>query len=266
MGKKEKNQEKLLRMLRCHGSLNITEVVRALTLSEASVRRYFAEMEQSGQAVRFHGGIRMPAARDGSDYHFSDAVSSFTAEKHLIGREAAAFIEDNDRLFFDSGTTVMECGTALADRLAQHELNNLCIVTNSLSLGANLSPYCPVIVTGGVIRLARMDLCGPAARENVCRYNFTLAFLGTDGISEEGILSTTDEETSSLAAAVLEHSEKVFILADGSKLGKSSFVPYGSLTRRNLTLITDGSADPGILENLRQNGIRIVTAEKKTEQ
>ena len=61
MGKKEKNQEKLLRMLRCHGSLNINEVMRALTLSEASVRRYFAEMEQSGQAVRFHGGIRMPA-------------------------------------------------------------------------------------------------------------------------------------------------------------------------------------------------------------
>ena len=79
MGKKEKNQEKLLRMLRCHGSLNINEVVRALTLSEASVRRYFSEMEQSGQAVRFHGGIRMPAARDGSDYHFSDAASSFTA-------------------------------------------------------------------------------------------------------------------------------------------------------------------------------------------
>ena len=264
MGKKAKNQEKLLRLLRSHGSLNISEVVRALSLSEASVRRYFAEMERLGHALRHHGGIRL-AARDGSEYHYSDAVSSFTVEKHLIGLEAAKQIRDNDRLFFDSGTTVMECGTALADRLAQHELQNLRVVTNSLSFGANLSPYCPVIVTGGIIRLARMDLCGNAARENVCRYHFTLAFLGTDGISADGTLSTTDEETSSLAAAVMANSEKVYILADSSKLGKTSFVPYGSLTDGKVTLITDRAAAPEILDQLREAGARIILAGKSKE-
>ena len=266
MGKKEKNREKLLRLLRSHGSLNVSEVVRALSLSEASVRRYFAELEQLGHALRYHGGIRMAAARDGSEYHFSDAVSSFTAEKHLIGLEAAEQIGDNDRLFFDSGTTVMECGTALADRLARHELQNLRIVTNSLSFGTNLSPYCPVIVTGGIIRLSRMDLCGNAARENVCRYHFTLAFLGTDGISADGTLSTTDEETSSLAAAVMAHSDKVFILADSSKLGKTSFVPYGSLADGKVTLVTDEAAPPEILEMLRENGAEIIIAGKNRDR
>lgn len=265
MGKKEKNQEKLLRLLRSHGSLNVREVMRALSLSEASVRRYFAEIEKLGHALRYHGGLRLATARDGSEYHFFDAASSFTAEKHLIGLESAKQIRDNDRLFFDSGTTVMECGTALADRLARHELQNLRIVTNSLSLGTNLSPYCPVIVTGGIIRLARMDLCGNAARENVGRYHFTLAFLGTDGISADGTLSTTDEETSSLAAAVMTNSEKVFILADSSKLGKTSFVPYGSLTEGKVTLITDQAAAPEMLEELRSAGARIIVAGKIKE-
>ena len=265
MGKKEKNQEKLLRLLRSHGNLNVSEVMRALSLSEASVRRYFAEQEKLGHALRYHGGIRLVTARDGSEYHFSDAASSFTAEKHLIGLEAAKRIRDNDRLFFDSGTTVMECGTALTDRLAQHELQNLRIVTNSLSFGTNLSQYCPVIVTGGLIRLARMDLCGNTARENVCRYYFTLAFLGTDGISADGTLSTTDEETSSLAEAVMTHSEKVFILADSSKLGKNSFVPYGSLTNGKVTLVTDQAANPKMLAELRASGARIVIAGKNKE-
>jgi len=265
MGKKEKNQEKLLRLLRNHGSLDVNEVVRALSLSEASVRRYFAEIEKRGQALRYHGGIRIPVQHEGSEYHFADAVSSFTAEKHQIGIEAARQIRDNDRLFFDSGTTVMECGAALSDRLANRELSNLRIVTNSLSFGTNISPYCPVIVTGGIIRLARMDLCGNAARENVCRYHFTLAFLGTDGISADGTLSTTDEETSSLAAAVMLNSEKVYILADSSKLGKTSFVPYGSLTDGKVTLITDRAAAPEILDELGSAGARIILAGKIKE-
>ena len=53
MGGKEKNQEKLLRMLRCHGSLSVSAAVRILSLSEASVRRYFAELERGGLAMRF---------------------------------------------------------------------------------------------------------------------------------------------------------------------------------------------------------------------
>ena len=65
MGVKEKNREKLLRLLRSHGSLGVGEVVRALSLSEASVRRYFAELEKLDHAMRYHGGIRLAAARDG---------------------------------------------------------------------------------------------------------------------------------------------------------------------------------------------------------
>ena len=44
MGIKAKNQEKILRMLRCHGSLKISSVMKTLELSEASVLRYFADM------------------------------------------------------------------------------------------------------------------------------------------------------------------------------------------------------------------------------
>ena len=267
MGGKEKYQEKLLRMLRCHGSLSVSAAVRILSLSEASVRRYFAELERGGLAMRYHGGIRLVPARDGHDYQFSDAASAFPAEKHLIGLEAARRIGGGDRLFFDSGTTVMECAAALADRLARHELaESLKIVTNSLSLGTCLAAYTPVIVTGGIIRLARMDLCGAVARENVGRYNFTLAFLGTDGIAPDGTLSTTDEETSCLAAAVMEHSEKVCVLADASKFGRKSFVPYGNAARRGVTLITDASANPEILRQLRKKGVEIVIARDPAEQ
>lgn len=254
---KEKNQEKILKMLQCHGSLNISAVMKSLKLSEPTVRRYFAEMEHAGLVYRFHGGIRPVVNRD-SGYLFNEAVSAFTAEKHSIGIGGAALISSHDRLFFDSGTTVLECGNALSERLARRELSDLRIITNSLAFSTGLAPHCPVVLTGGMMRLERMDLCGTVALENVRRYNFTKAFLGTDAVSNEGILSTTDEETSSLAAAVMEQSDEIFILADNSKLGKSSFVPYGSLKNQKVSLITDSSSSPRCIEKLRKKGIRII--------
>lgn len=266
MSNKEKNQRKILHLLRRHGTLKIFDVVNALKISEASVRRYFAEMEKIGMVVRFHGGVKLPVPWDGSGYHFTRAEAEFVAEKHAIGNLAALQAVDGDRLFCDSGTTVLECGTALAERLAARDVNNLCVVTNSMTLGSTLAAYCPVQISGGQIRLSRMDLCGSVARENVGRYNFTKAFLGTDGIAEDGTLSTTDDETTSLAAAVIEHSDEVFILADSSKLGKKSFVPYGTLCNRKVTLITDSMADMVLVENLRQAGAKILIAGRDEDQ
>ena len=260
MGIKEKNQEKILRMLRCHGTLNVNSVMKALSLSEASVRRYFAEMERTGSVLRFHGGIRMVADKVHSGYHFNDAASAFTAAKHLIGVAAARLINDHDRLFFDSGTTVMECGNALTEFVADGKVTDLRIVTNSLAFASGFNPLYPVMLTGGMIRSSRRDLCGTAAMEMVSRYNFTKAVMGTDAISRQGMLSTTDEETSALAAAVISRSSETFILADSSKLNRNSFVPFGSLKDGNITLITDEQADETLLDEFRQSGVKVVVA------
>ena len=117
-----------------------------------------------------------------------------------------------------------------------------------------------MVLTGGMIRPSRMDLCGHVALENIRRYHFTKAFLGTDAISPEGILSTTDEETSAIAAAVIEQSDEVFILADSSKIGKTSFVPYGTLGSSKLTLITDKLPGDTLQSELRSVGVKIMTA------
>ena len=260
MGIKEKNQEKILRMLRCHGTLDVRSVMKSLALSEASVRRYFSEMEHSGAVLRYHGGIRPAADKSNSGYHFNDAVSAFTAAKHLIGITAARLIEDHDRLFFDSGTTVMECGNALAELVADCKVTDLRIVTNSLAFASGFNPLYPVMLTGGLIRSSRRDLCGTAALETVCRYNFTKAVMGSDAISDQGVLSATDEETSALAAAVIARSRETLILADSSKLGKNSFVPFGALNEGNITLITDEQADQTLINEFRRSGIKVIIA------
>ena len=85
MGIKKNNQEKILKMLHCHGALSISSVMKVLHLSEASVRRYFAEMEEAGLVLRYHGGIRILTDKGYSGYQFNEASSAFVAAKHKVG-------------------------------------------------------------------------------------------------------------------------------------------------------------------------------------
>lgn len=246
-------------MLRQYGRLSVGDVVSALKSSEATVRRYFTEMENRGVLMRIFGGVCLPVQARG-EYHFGQQSAVRISEKQYIGREAANMLVSGDRIYFDSGTTVRECGNSLAELLVQEKLHDIHIVTNSLVYNEALPQYCCVNLLGGTIRQSRMDLCGMVTLNSISRYNFSKVFLGADGIAVDGTLSTTDEETSLLAAAVLEHCDEAFILADSSKLGFSSFAPYGKLHGGKFTLITDLQADDELLGIFRERGVRVIQA------
>lgn len=245
-------------MVRQYGRLSVADAVNTLKSSEATVRRYFNELENSGEVMRVYGGICLPVSAPGGEYHFSDRAMTRIAEKQAIGRTAASLVSDNARLFFDSGTTVRECGNALVERIGREEVHDINIVTNSLIYNDNLPLCSHLSLIGGAVRPRRMDLCGMVALNNLERYNFSMAFLGADGVAADGTLTTTDEETSILAAAVLSRSRHGVILADSSKLGYASFAPYSRLDGEKFTLITDDQAEDSLLENFRQVGVRVI--------
>ncbi len=262
MNKRQKIQEKILSMLHARGRLSLEEVVCALEISEATARRYFMTMESAGRLIRIYGGVRSAEGVPGrEDYNFQIRSAAHVREKTAIGRLAAGLVESGDRIFFDSGTTVLECMNALGSIFEEKELENVSIVTNSLACSEILSRRCDVSLTGGTIRVQRQDVAGLVAAANLERYHFTKAFLGADGIGEDGSLMTTDEETSLLARTAAGHSESVIVLADHAKLGRCSFVPYARLDSKKYTLVTDGGADSGLLASWRKNGVRILTAD-----
>ena len=261
MRKREIIQAKLLRILQQYGRLSVGEAVAALKLSEATIRRHFAELESAGKLLRVHGGVCQPLFQEAGHYQFQREVANNVAAKQAIGRAAAALLGDHERLFFDSGTTVGECGFALGERLKSGEITDVSIVTNSLLFSDVLASCSSLTMTGGSIRPARKDLFGIVALENIERYNFTKAILGADGISKDGVLTTTDEETSILATAAIRHSQSVIILADSSKLDRLSFSSYGKLEGERFTLVTDTLGSPKTLEALGELGIRLITVE-----
>ena len=266
MGKCEKNRDRILSLLCQRGRLSIADVVAELNASEATVRRYFTMMEKDSELIRTYGGVCLPSSTNAAEYHFKRQSITNIAEKKAIGLEAAKLICSHDRLFFDSGTTVRECGNYLANFINQGVVGDVSIETNSLVYSEELAKCCRFCLLGGTVRMQRMDLCGLATLENMAKFNFTKALLGADGISPDGQLYTTDEDTSLLATAALRQSQQVFILADASKLGNVSFAAYGTLKGPSFTLITDGKADRKLLDQFRKTGVNIVIAGTTSHQ
>ena len=262
MGKRSEAQKQIIKLLRRNGELSVADAVSNLGISEATVRRHFADLEKQDVLLRVYGGVRLPAAGDGV-YLFKSRSISNLREKRQIGRAAAALIKSRERLFCDSGTTVLEFGNALAGRFVPGGLSDITVITNSLVYSEELTQRCQVMLTGGLLRPARKDLSGLNALQNIERYNFSRAVLGADGISPEGVLSTTDEDTSLLAAAALRRSKEALILIDSSKLGIPSFVEYGALEPGKFTLVTDSGADKSLVSKWRECGISVIVAENK---
>lgn len=258
MTKVEKNRNKILDVLNNCGRLSIGEVVEMLGISEATARRLFCELEHDNLLLRVHGGIRsLLQASDGA-YSFNHELRVHIKEKQLIGRCAANLIEANDRVFLDSGTTTRECGAALKERLGYESITNLQMVTNSLVYTDSLAKVCPVSLTGGLINVAKMELYDAGTLDTLRNYHFTKAFFGTDAITDNLELMTSDDDTNRLIKTVVNNSSKVIILADSSKIGRKSFIVSGVLNSIKYTLITDSGAPESVVQKLRNRSVEVI--------
>src|SRR6516164_4665627 len=120
----ETRRTRLLELVARQGFATLDELVKALAVSESTVRRDLEALDLGGRVKRTHGGA-VYAGEVKALPAFEDRAATATAEKQAIGRHAAALLEDGDTVLLDGGTTTLEVARALVGRPMQ-------VVTNSL--------------------------------------------------------------------------------------------------------------------------------------
>jgi DeoR/GlpR family transcriptional regulator of sugar metabolism len=246
---------RLLEMLQLQKRLDVRTVAATLEISEATARRLFSQLEREGKIIRVHGGVQLSPPM-GYDYSYRLSSHHRSREKSLIGRAAAELVEDGDRIFLDSGTTVLQLAEALSLKIQTGTVRNLVVLTNSLSHIESLARWCKVILIGGEIRVERRDVCGTLAEKNLSLFHVDKAFFGADAVSPTRGLMTTDERTSRMNEIVLKSASRAFVLADSEKFDRTSFVSYAALEEVE-TIYTDSGLRGERLELFRQAGARI---------
>ncbi len=255
MKRRELWSSRLLEMLQLNKQLDVKTVAESLGISEATVRRLFTQLDREGKVIRTHGGVRLVPYL-GTDYSYYQSSTHRNREKTLIGRAAAELVAAGDRVFLDSGTSVLKMAEALSLRLQAGALDNVVVVTTSLALVETLARWCRVILVGGEIRLERRDVCGSIAEENLRLFHVTKAFFGADAIRTECGFMSTDERTARMNEITLKNATRSYVLADSEKFNRDSFIRYAAL-REVERVFTDPDIPPHVLKDFTEAGARI---------
>ncbi len=255
MKKIEIRSTSLVEMLQMNRRLGVNAAADTLGVSVATVRRLLARLESDGKVIRTHGGARLsPHLETGYSYFISSAHRS--REKALIGRAAAEIVTSGERLFLDSGTTVLKLAECLSLRFQEGALKDVVVLTNSLALVEAIARWCRVIHVGGEVRVERRDVRGPITEENLSRFHISSAFLGADAVSIRNGFMTTDENTAKMNEIVLRNASHAFVLADAEKFSREAFVRYAALGDVE-AVFTDPGISPDLLAQFQDAGARI---------
>jgi DeoR family galactitol utilization operon repressor len=102
-------------------------------------------------------------------------------------------------------------------------------------------------------------MVGPLALAELERFHVRLAFVGTDGFSLGGGLTTHLVEGAEIVRRMAERSETVVLVADSSKYGKVGFVrvlPVQAVHR----LVTDTGLEEQAERELTALGLQVIRA------
>ena len=211
----ETRRQQLLDLIARKGFATLDELVRALGVSESTVRRDLEALDLAGAIKRTHGGAVCPGEVRAMPA-FDDRTTAEAAEKRAIGRATAALLDDGDTVLLDGGTTTLEVARALAGRPVQ-------VVTNSLPIAQLLaaSKDTDLILIGGYVYPRTGVAMGPIAIATMQGIRVRKAILGAGGVVAEGVFNSNSllVETE---RQMMQCGQEVIIVADHSKFGRLS--------------------------------------------
>ncbi len=191
-GKRARRLRAELQLLAASGAsgapVPLQRLTQELSVSVATVRRDLADLEAQGLVVRTHGGARISSSAVGTPR--PPAGREFRGGETPHRPPAATFLPEGPfAVAIGGGTTAAEVARALVFR------TELTILTNSLTTAAEIGARqnLRVLVTGGIVRPSSFEIVGALAESSFAALNIGIAFLGADGVSAEGGVTTHDE-------------------------------------------------------------------------
>ncbi len=207
-------REKLAKLLQSHRYLSLAKVCESLNVSPATARRDLRALAGQEQITRTYGGALSKFDRNYASFFLRRGVDA--GAKEQIAVKAHRMIEPGMVCFFDSGTTVF----AVAEAIQRDPIFPLTVVTNNLPVADTLGRFdeMEVNLVGGRFLHRQSIMLGEEAEAALERWKFDLVFLGTEGVTEEGVWAS-GPEVGKLQTLAIQRAEQVVVCAHSQKVG-----------------------------------------------
>jgi DeoR/GlpR family transcriptional regulator of sugar metabolism len=233
----ETRRRHLLELINRRGFATLDELVKALGVSESTIRRDLEALDGAGQVKRTHGGAVCSGDVRGMPA-FEERQTAQAAEKRAIGRFAAGLVADDETVVLDGGTTTLEVARALAGRPVQ-------VVTNSLPIASLLasSKETDLILIGGYVYPRTGVAMGPLAIDALGHLRASKVIMGAGGIVADGVYNSNSllVETE---RQMMRCASEVIVVADSTKFGRLALSRLCGLDEIDAMVVDEGLGEP----------------------
>ncbi|AIY02117.1 transcriptional regulators of sugar metabolism, DeoR family [Arthrobacter sp. PAMC 25486] len=250
-------------LVSARGRVGVNELAELFSVTQETVRRDLAALEEAGQLRRVHGGAVGTDRLTRSELSLTERQTQHLDEKQRIATAALALIPHapTASILLDSGTTTAALAERLDDWIPANDGDELLVITNSLPTAASLSTNKHLLldIVGGRVRGLTSAVVGARATEQLGALRPDIAFIGTNGIHAGFGLSTPDPVEAATKTAMVRAARQVVVLADASKLGAETLVRFATLEEID-TLITTAEPSAELAAALAAAGVEVVIA------
>ncbi len=246
----------MLDMLQKQPGLRVSELAKALDVSEGTVRNDLNALEKKGRLQRVHGGAVLTESDQFQNDSFMRRYRQNVVAKYVIAREAARLIKDNDSFFLDSSTTCYYLARELSG------LSKLRVMTNGFEVARELAQNLSntVILIGGVVNNDSSSVTGLLSEQIIADMHNENAFCSCSGFSTERGMTEVHFEEAQLKQKAIESARQVIALIDSSKFGKEDFTLFAR-PAQIAHLFTDAGITDGWRKRLQSVAIPFTVCE-----
>jgi DeoR/GlpR family transcriptional regulator of sugar metabolism len=253
-------QTLILERVREEGAVRVADLVRALGVSDMTIRRDLEVLHERGLIEKVHGGATAIEGSSLFEPGFTVKSTLMLTEKTLIAGCAASLVTPGTAIAISAGTTTF----ALARRLT--DVPGLTVLTNSVPVADVLyrdgRPDQTVILSGGV-RTPSDALVGPFAVEVIRSLHVDSVFMGSHGMDHRSGFTTPNVLEAETNRALIEAGRRLIVLADHTKWGIIGISSVARLEDAD-TIITDSGLDPAARIQLASAARRLMVVEVAT--
>lgn len=194
-------------------------LAQKLFISPSSIRRDLTHLENRGLVKRTHGGVSLISAQPGTA-PFALRIQENRREKIAIVRLASKLIKHGTSIFIDSSTTALNFSSFLTADM------NLTIFTNNIGLAHLLaSKHITVYCIGGLVSDCNdVITTGSFALQMLNNIYADMFFFTSAALSEDGVITDTNENETAIRKMMLSHSKKKVFLCPYTRF--STTAPY----------------------------------------
>ncbi len=249
----ENRQNMIYEQIQMLGAVTTSKLVSEFHVSVETIRRDLLLMERNGLLKRVHGG----AVKNSDMKRFAtleDRNKEFSDEKRELSLAALKFIQEDDVIFIDSGSTA-----GYFAQLLKQNYSSLTVVTHSVDVFQILCSKkgFHLILCGGHFLQGENAFYGTLTLDMLEKIHVQKAFIFPSAISIEFGICDYQQELFQIQKQALKCADEIYILADSSKFEKKALLKLDDM-KNEYYFITDSSLPDGLEMLYRENDIKII--------